>query len=257
MPQAYDTEKAKLFTENLNTLYVALTRPVERLYLLAEHMLKKPTDEPSVSLLLQEYLMQRNLWQPDRLRYVLQSGTPHMPPPDTAVPPEVLVLEEKPAVDWQQKLWQKRHPDADFILDAENFDKQKEHLNKLCQLLKKMRDATEAADILQKMFFDGIVEKSEKAALGQSLADLLALPGLAPYFSPQAHFIPEKQILHHASATTRNPDRIVVKGKTVSMLLFRTAAATDNDLKIFKYYDPLLRKMGYTTVGKNYGKRSS
>ncbi len=244
----YEQETAKLFTENLNTLYVALTRPVDRLYLLGEFS-EKYTDI-TVSKLMQDYLITKNIWKEDIQRYVLHQGMPKSDKAAPTVSKEIFIIEEKPAMEWQRKVWQKRHPDADFIMDSENFDKEKERLNKLTQVLKKIKDKSEIKDVLQKMFMDGIVEKNEMPELFNILNKLTTLPEIAFYFSDKARFIPEKQILHHSSATSKNPDRVVISGKTVSLLLFRNAAPTEKDLKIFSHYDPLLRKMGYTEIEK-------
>jgi ATP-dependent helicase/nuclease subunit A len=80
----YMAEKEKLFLESLNILYVAFTRPVHKLYILATledfpNFLnpkkgKKIEDMPSVNYWLYLYLLHNNLWDNNTLHYILKSG---------------------------------------------------------------------------------------------------------------------------------------------------------------------------------------
>jgi ATP-dependent exoDNAse (exonuclease V) beta subunit len=63
------------FIENLNMLYVALTRPTDRLYLLAR---KDDLTGPGHfrNFLLYQFLEDRGLWEPEIDSYVLEPGQP-------------------------------------------------------------------------------------------------------------------------------------------------------------------------------------
>ena len=69
-------EQERTLVENLNLLYVAFTRPVERLYVLAEKQ-QLWNKTKLVSYLFYEYLNQgmNPVWEEGKLQYILSEGS--------------------------------------------------------------------------------------------------------------------------------------------------------------------------------------
>lgn len=75
--EQYRSEMEKTFIENLNILYVAFTRPVHRLYIISKlDDFENKNGQKRVGFLLYLYLVQHQLWNPDKTDYILQQGTP-------------------------------------------------------------------------------------------------------------------------------------------------------------------------------------
>ncbi len=76
--EQYQNELQKTFLESINMLYVALTRPVHRLYLLSKMLKdgKKEVSQKSVNYLFYVYLLSKNLWDKDTSQYILNVGKP-------------------------------------------------------------------------------------------------------------------------------------------------------------------------------------
>ncbi len=67
----YQERQAELELDNINLLYVALTRPIEQLYIISNNRIDKSGNEnlKYYSGLLINYLKQQELWNPSRLEY--------------------------------------------------------------------------------------------------------------------------------------------------------------------------------------------
>lgn len=76
--QARD-ERERTLIENLNILYVAFTRPVQRLYILSQ--LPKKWEEDRIFKLLYEFLnrSEQTLWEEGKLNYIVSEGVVQVP----------------------------------------------------------------------------------------------------------------------------------------------------------------------------------
>lgn len=73
----YNGELQKSFLENTNMLYVALTRPVHRLYIISKMQeFERESSQKYVSYLLYLYLLSKNVWDKEQHQYILQEGKP-------------------------------------------------------------------------------------------------------------------------------------------------------------------------------------
>jgi ATP-dependent helicase/nuclease subunit A len=250
----YEAETTKQFIEDLNILYVALTRPTDRLYLLTEKVNfgSSHRTNPTVSRLLYQYLCDAVIWSESKNRYVLHEGEIKLNPAVT-VEEEKFVLENMPVADWKKKIWQKRTY-HDTVFDTEHFDKNKERYKKITHLLCQIKDHTEVKFGLQKLFLEGKIEKKEMQDLEKEVQRLLAKPEVHLFFAENVKLFAGRQILHQSTATHRHPDRIVLlpgtDGEKLVLLLFRAGNGNEDDQKLLKKYDGLLRQMGYHFIEK-------
>ncbi|MDN8974846.1 hypothetical protein Q0P09_14705, partial [Staphylococcus aureus] len=88
LAEQYTEEVEKTFLEGLNTLYVALTRPRYRLFLISRQPKPSkaskddaPTDKPATTVaeLLHRFLVSTGQWHDEQMAYVLadaQGGLP-------------------------------------------------------------------------------------------------------------------------------------------------------------------------------------
>jgi ATP-dependent helicase/nuclease subunit A len=245
----YEEEIMKLFVENLNILYVALTRPTDRMYILTECLNFQTTKRQTVSVLLYQYLLEKQHWNQGLLNYVLSEGLPRGEDRQEVLSLSPFVLEERESADWRKKLWQLR-TFHESVFDAEHFDRKQEYCNKMAYVLTQIQQAGETGRWLRLLASEGKTDAKEVRNLEKDLQQLLSQPEIAPYFDSEAELVTEKLILHQSTATSKSPDRIVLQGKKVSLLLFRSKKLKEEDGKLFRKYDGLLRKMGYAQIEK-------
>jgi ATP-dependent exoDNAse (exonuclease V) beta subunit len=244
-----------VFIENLNMLYVALTRPTDRLYLLAR---KDDFDRPrgvSVNLLLYQYLEDRELWEPEKDVYVLEQG-----PPKTvkeAEPPAEATfwVDHVLASDWHEKARLRRL--AAHVMDTETFEKKQDLPQKVCYALSRLESTAAVDDCLERLWLEGAVDESERADLRESLRAVLQLALVRPHFAADAAARNVRDILCRKAIHLDFilPDRVVADDKKrISLLKFlpnaRNEKKREKARKDLDKYEHLLRQMGYGAVEK-------
>ena len=184
-------ELTRTLLENMNLLYVAFTRPVQRLYILAKNVedwKKKDRDKIStVNYWLNDYLNSAESpvpWEEGKSRYVLWEGMgdcfhSHAKGTSTAFPLKHII-----STDRTDRLRLRRM--ADRIFDVATFEKKKDRLQKMRYALSLISTRDDIGIITRQLTTEGIVEASEARGLERSLTELLNLESLADYFGPKA-----------------------------------------------------------------------
>ncbi|MDX5438315.1 MAG: hypothetical protein LPK03_14015, partial [Pontibacter sp.] len=190
LAQQYSTEIEKTFIENLNMLYVALTRPIDRLYLIgnAKDLLeerkapKLDGQAKNVSHLLYRYLVHKNMWEFGKHCYQLAKGHPRVQHNRLDLS-HTYMLEHLVATDWEKRLKIKQH--ANNVFDFETQTKQRQLNRKLHFALARIAFAPELERVLRQMVYEGIISEREKPELRTKLTEVLNHTELARYFSKE------------------------------------------------------------------------
>ncbi|ARS35014.1 UvrD-helicase domain-containing protein [Pontibacter actiniarum] len=252
LTEQYSTEIEKTFIENLNMLYVALTRPMDRLYLignakdlLEERKAPKPDGQAkNVSHLLYRYLVHKELWAFGQHCYQLHKGTPQ------ALQHRVgdersYFLDHLTSTDWEQRLKIKQH--ANNVFDFETQTVQRQQNRKLHYALARLAFAPELDKVLRQMVYEGIISEREKPEVKQKLTQVLNHPKLGRYFTNQVVVEHEKEVLD-ARAYLYKPDRIVFDGEAVVLLEFKTPPPEPAHRYRLDHYAVRFRQLGYEQV---------
>ncbi|RIJ41710.1 UvrD-helicase domain-containing protein [Pontibacter oryzae] len=248
----YHTEMDKTFIENMNMLYVALTRPIDRLYLIgsAKDLLEErkapKLDGPvkNVSHLLYRYLVHKELWEFGKHCYQLALGAPKSGNTQEHSN-RTYYLDHLTSTDWEKRLKIKQH--ANNVFDFETQTEQRQQNRKLHYALARIAFATELNKVLQQMVYEGIISDREKAGLGKRLQAVVNHPKLSPYFGNQIAVEHEKEILD-ARAYLYKPDRIVFAGSKVVLMDFKTPPPEPDHKYKLDHYAVRFRQLGYKDV---------
>jgi len=249
----YSTEVEKTFIENLNMLYVALTRPIDRLYLIGngKDLLddKKAAralegNAKNVSQLLYRYLVHKQLWQAGRFCYQLSPGQQrrHHTALDTA---HTYLLDHLVSADWAQRLQLKQH--ANNVFDFETQSRQRQYNKKLHYALARLLTATDLAQVLRQMVNQGIISQREMHPLGERLGQIVQHPKLQRYFSNEVVVEHEKELLD-ARAYLYKPDRVVFDGRQVVLIEFKLPPPTPEHRSKLDHYAVRFKQLGYKQV---------
>ncbi|RDV13996.1 hypothetical protein DXT99_16995 [Pontibacter diazotrophicus] len=250
----YNTEVEKTFIENLNMLYVALTRPIDRLYLIGngKDLLedKKAAralegSAKNVSHLLYRYLVHKDMWEPGKMCYQLAKGTAQPSRATQQDNDHTYHLDYLTATDWEQRLKIKQH--ANNVFDFETQALQRQQNRKLHYALARMAFATELDQVMRQMVYEGIISDRDKPLLRQKLNEVLHHPKMAHYFSKNVVVEHEKEVLD-ARAYLYKPDRIVFDADAVVLIEFKVPPPEPSHRNRLDHYAVRFRQLGYQKV---------
>jgi ATP-dependent exoDNAse (exonuclease V) beta subunit len=183
--EQFEDEKHRVFLENLNLLYVAFTRPVQRLYILST--VPKSTSSIRVNTLLYEYLNRPDAqpsWQEEQAVYVLADGQAgrqvHKKDSKQA---ENFVLKTILSHDRTGALRLRRL--ADRLFDVETFEPKKDWYQRVKTALLACSTQQSVEGVLLSLRIEGLLHGEEAAELAPTLLQWIRHPELAPFFEKQ------------------------------------------------------------------------
>ncbi|MDX5438745.1 MAG: UvrD-helicase domain-containing protein [Pontibacter sp.] len=252
LTKQYSTEIEKTFIENLNMLYVALTRPIDRLYLIGnakdlQDERKAPKLEgqaKNVSHLLYRYLLHKEMWEFGKHCYQLAKGSVGVQHKRLDLS-HTYFLENLVASDWEQRLKIKQH--ANNVFDFDTQARQRQLNRKLHFALARIAFASELDAVLRQMVYEGIISEREKPEMRTKLAQVLNHPELARYFTEKVAVEHEKEVLD-ARAYLYKPDRIVFDSEGVVLIEFKTPPPEPAHRNKLDHYAVRFRQLGYKKV---------
>ena len=269
----YDEEREKTFLEGLNTLYVALTRPRHRLYIISkrpeEKKGAKATEETEASAptaaartvadLLHGYLLGRSEWRDEQVSFVISKGSPAE---KKVISHQLLTnsyeLTNLAAAPWEDRLKLRRH--ATTLFDFDEQKAQGEWNRKLHFALRRLLTTADVDRVASQLVAEGILSTRERPALMESLEKLMNDPRLAPYFAPHLSVETEREILvGGVKLRDYKPDRVVLEpsleehhrlGGRVTLLDFRLPPPQEKHKQLLRNYATLFEELGYAKVNK-------
>lgn len=247
LKEQYQQELEKTFIENLNMLYVGLTRPENRLYIIAQKKdFTKPGAQNNISYLFYQYLQHQELWKEDQLCYQLAKGNPEKKT-HAEVSDQVFHLDLFASYNWTQRLRLKQH--ANNVFD---FATQQEHrrLNrKLHYALSRITVAEDLEFSLRQLVNEGIISTREVSEMRQLLLAIIGHPQLAPYFTRKTFVEKEKEILN-LRASRYKPDRIAFDetGTKVVLLDFKAPPLVQEHRDNLNFYAGLFKDLLFAEV---------
>ncbi|WP_018477887.1 UvrD-helicase domain-containing protein [Pontibacter roseus] len=254
LAKQYSTEIEKTFIENLNMLYVALTRPIDRLYLIGngKDLLEEKKAQralegtaKNVSHLLYRFLVHKDMWLGGQLCYQLHKGNAQQLQHTIIDSEHTYHLEHLVTTDWAQRLQLKQH--ANNVFDFETQALQRALNKKLHYALARVITTPQLDTVLRQMVYEGIISEREKPALRERLQEVLQHPKLQHYFSDKVVVEHEKELLD-ARAYLYKPDRVVFDGQQVVLLEFKLPPPQPEHRNKLDHYAVRFKQLGYEKV---------
>ncbi|SOE22677.1 ATP-dependent exoDNAse (exonuclease V) beta subunit (contains helicase and exonuclease domains) [Spirosomataceae bacterium TFI 002] len=223
----YEKEDELKTLEELNTLYVAFTRPVDALYMI--------TSGSGIGQFLKEYCPATG----SHIHLFAENLNPQVKPKVTE---EAYVLDH---ITSNENIGNIAIQSAlGKVYDGESQLKRGNLVHALFSLIHTKDDLDEA---LRKMIFDGLISDGEKAELKIYAQEILVHPQVAPFFEGEIEVENERDILVQDHKIAR-PDRVVFKEGKVIIIDFKTGLALDSHHRQIKKYGELYKRMGYEKV---------
>lgn len=244
----YEAHQSKLELDNVNLLYVALTRAVAQLYIIGEAPSKN--QQPSVlktySDLLVGFLKARGKWQADTLEYSF--GTPEGMPEEirlkfqtrtpkkfisTPIKERNISIVTKVAYMWD-------HQQVEAI----------EKGNLVHLLLSKIYTQADIPIAIQESSAQGLITKPQGRQLSKVLQSIVTHPQLKRFYSNEVEAYNEREILTE-SGKIIIPDRLVVqKNGRTAIIDYKTGNFNPKHQEQLNNYKETVQKMGYDVIEK-------
>ncbi|AUD05803.1 UvrD-helicase domain-containing protein [Spirosoma pollinicola] len=256
----YEDEFTRTFLENMNLLYVAFTRPTDRLYIIGD--VKDFKGQPNtISHWLQAFLRDSDVarncgcaWQEGQYSYQISlCGDSYSHKKDTG-PLDEIVLDEIVSGSRGQDLQLRRQ--ADRMFDVATFERTRERDRKLCAALSLIRGPESIDNVLRQLVSEGLVRQVERADLKQSLTAIVSHPALVSLFDPALRVDTDRTILSsrrmhgapHRVVHFADGHIVLVQYESVPVSSGEEGAVMTNPKDSLKYFTNLYREMGFHEV---------
>jgi ATP-dependent helicase/nuclease subunit A len=199
----YSNEKTRKLVETMNLLYVALTRPIQRLYILAKKE-RNWQSAPNVGMWLHDYLSQPEFepgWEEAKDSYTLYEGTENCRHAHVRTDSVPFVMKEILSNDRTDTLRLRRM--ADRIFDIDTFEPKYDRLQKVRYMLTRMKSISDMPNTITSLIAEGIFTRNEAAPIKEQVKYLLENQSLKALYDDENIIrinkdllIPGGQLLH-------------------------------------------------------------
>lgn len=235
----YQEEKEKSGLDDLNILYVAFTRAVERLYIISSF----PHKSGNLSKHFIGYLEHKNVFSESVPHYEFGKRI------KTSVKKKQIsaqmVLNGYPRGPWSEVVEISRES-----LKLTEEGTSKITLGKLVhQVLSEIDTLDQVPQKLRRLFEDGMISRESLSELERKINVLVAKTNLSELFLGGRTIRTETDILLPGGRFIR-PDRVITDGVKATIVDYKTGKKRESDVEQVNNYAEILSKMGYRDIKK-------
>jgi len=270
--EEFADETAQLWVDNLNLLYVALTRAEKNLILIGkdrkpeEPDKKREKSKPAVPSNISELLISilespeneelHRYWNNEIRQYI--SGMLYSQKEGKRE--SANKLNQKPTVlhfpyfSYTQKAkFNQSNRSKDFIEEEERTENSYISRGKLLHhLFSNIRTTKDIPDAVDQLFFEGVIHSdAEKEGLITYVSDAMQLPEVSGWFRPDVKLFNECSIIYRDEMgilQNRRPDRVIQNNDKMTVIDFKFGKERKQYASQVKRYMSLLQEMGYSNV---------
>ncbi|MEO9805952.1 MAG: UvrD-helicase domain-containing protein [Reichenbachiella sp.] len=233
-------EKADIYLDNLNLLYVALTRAEEALFVVSQ-VNAKSKNISNVGDLLYSYCLEKSLLD-DELIPIRIGRLPEYSSYDKPLINQVFLnVNDFVPPEQRLKLRQKGQILEEAVIDSINYG---QIIHWVFSLIQSRKDFTPALNKAQIKF--GLTD-NEMAEIKLKLREIWNIPQIADWFNQKWEVKNESSILL-TSGKLKRPDRVIVKDNQAIVIDYKTGARADGHVRQVQEYKSILSEMGYDQV---------
>jgi len=252
--EVYDKEIEKSFLDLLNLLYVVMTRPTERLYILTNDKTAEKKDEktgetksswtdatpfPDAADLYHGFLMEKGDWQPQKSIYIFgnqnerkESTTRSFP--ENPEPSDGTFTTAR----WDQLIRLSRR--APKVWDVEDPERNRQWGNLVHTIMAEIVTTADIEPAVNRTISNGQLAPEEKEKLIKAIREAVSNPLISNYFSEGVQAKNEQDILL-ADGSILRPDRLVFTPEKTVIIDYKTGQEADSHkAQLLKYEETLL-----------------
>ncbi|MBF4470784.1 UvrD-helicase domain-containing protein [Flavobacterium sp. HJJ] len=243
----YNLKKQEELLDNINVLYVALTRAEEQLYIISQNVKpRKDGEYPSnMASFFIKYLMQQRLYEENKLEYQFGNSTKlsdkeihidttkNIPAVLEVLNPKNIKIAQREALMW-----------GTHQLEAIEFG------NVIHEILSFVATRNDVELAINKAIENGLITILQKEIVYNAITEIVNHQDLAEHFAEGNEVLNEKTIIQKESGTIK-PDRIVInKAKEVFLLDYKTGLPNQKYKYQLENYQMAIEKMGFKVLKK-------
>ena len=228
--------------DNMNLLYVALTRPIEQLYIISkkENQTKTGVTFDSYSGLLINYLMQQGLWNDNQLEYSFGQQKREVIPkekPETTQETEQFISVAKQ--DHDIKIITK----SGYLWDTEQQNAI-EKGNLIHDIMAEIKTEEEIDAVVEDYINSGVINQEQALLLKGTINSIISHPELKNYYSTNYTIYNERDIISKSGAIIR-PDRLAIKDNIATIIDYKTGLPDPKYQQQLETYSDILKEMNF------------
>jgi ATP-dependent exoDNAse (exonuclease V) beta subunit len=243
----YNQKKQEELLDDINILYVAMTRAVEQLHVISEMQKKNDKNQypNNMASFFIKFLEEKNLFEESKFEYEFgkveklsvtkesKDETETIPQLSATLNPKNIQIAQRESLMWNTKQ-QKAIEYGNIVHEILSFIKTK--------------DDIELA--LNKAIENGLIVYSQKDAVEKTIHEIANHQDLQPFFLNEHKILNEKTIIQKEGSLVK-PDRIVLtKQNEIYLLDYKTGShQTKHQLQI-ENYKIAIEKMGFKVTKK-------
>ncbi len=244
--------------DNLNLLYVAMTRAINNLFIIMPYKdeLKQPTNVAELmqhlmenpvmldSIDQQKYVDFGKGWDP--FNKIFESGKMatsevRVVSPQVESPYDRLTLNSN-----NQRMRIRLHSKDYFQITGSQRGERINRGTLMHKIFEKIKTVKDIEPAIRQMISSGELRIQEGSEFSEKIGALLTQYPFSDWFSDEWKVLNERDILRPAESKHR-PDRVLIKGSSVVVIDYKTGEKSDKDIRQMKGYLADLKKMGYTS----------
>ncbi|MFH4966650.1 UvrD-helicase domain-containing protein [Gaetbulibacter sp. M240] len=247
--QLFNQHRGELELDNINLLYVALTRPVDQLYVISKMDVnsKGEVNTNKYSGILISYLMHLGLWEANKEAYSFGSlkGPQHISEAaktDTLIPEQFI---STPKEDHNIRVVTK----SGYLWDT----KQKQAIEKgnlIHDIMAFVYTPKDIDLVLQDFLERGMLQEDQVPIIKSQIKDITEHPQIEPYFKDGYMIYNERDIITRDGLVYR-PDRVVLNAiKEVVIIDYKTGLENRKHAQQLQLYQDVLETMNLKVTKK-------
>ena len=245
--QAYIQKKQEELLDDINVLYVALTRAEEQLYIISG-VVSKNQDQSypaNMASFFITFLEDNQLYELDKLVYefgssnklsvseLVKENTKTIPRLEATLHPNNIKIAQKESLMWDTKQ-----------------QKAIEYGNVLHEILSLIQYKDDLDLAITKSIESGLITAEQRGEVNKTLENVLNHCDLTAYFCSENKVLNERTIIQN-DGNLLKPDRLVINTKKEVLLLdYKTGAKQSKYQKQLSDYQIAIEKMGYKVTKK-------
>ena len=244
----YVRHRAEQELDNINLLYVALTRAEEQLYIISKNdsTLKEDSKAKKYSGMLINYLQFLNVWNDAQLTYGFGN-------PLREEKKDVLLEQPKAALEFISTN-KKDHNIKIVTKSGLLWDTQQEKAiekgNLVHEIMSQIHTKNDVNTIIETYIDQGTINNPQAKALKKMVLSIVEHPELNTYFSGDQTIYNEQDIITNQNIVLR-PDRVVINSKKEAVIIdYKTGVADKSHKQQLQLYQDVLEHMDYKVLNK-------
>jgi len=238
--EMHQDEMDRSFVDMVNLLYVALTRPEERLFILTDEISDKTDGAKSIGKLLSAFLISEGVFAPNKDIYEFGSPWKKSIRKTEPVDHKQHVPNFTPRSNLQMRL---RYHALQFW-DLSDPEKNREWGKFVHAVMARIKHSGDLDKVLHDMLTQGEINPGQYNDLYEMTRKILSHPQISRFFEPPGEIKNEPEIVS-ADGTIHRPDRLLISQDEVTIIDYKTGRPAKDHQDQLNTYAQLLRDMNY------------